>query len=197
MIGASVKVLQTIERDMRRASQGVQKAMSFAVSRAAYTAMSELVKGLKFGRLGLPKKQPLRVRGGKRIRARRSDTRPLANMFKGVIYRKLGFTAVTGAGLLGVTGKSMGAEFGFLGGTDLLDWYRRRAELHLDGYRIPLTDPELRAKKAEMGIHLKKTTTYAQVPARDPVGAYYRANARRLGRIVDDVFTAKMRGERV
>lgn len=195
MITTGIRVLHNIERDMRRESLTVQKAMSFAVSRAAYTASSELTKQLKLGRLGLQEKQPLKARGGKRLRSRKADRRPLVNLYKGVIYRKGGFGS--GAGFLRVTGKSMSAEYGFLGGSAQMDWYRERALKHLAGYRIPLTDPELRAKKAEMGIHLKKGTTYARVPARDPVGAYHRRNAGRLGRMIGDIFAAKMRGERV
>jgi len=190
MISAGFKIIHDIKNDMRKESLRTQKAMSWAVSRTAFIARKDLVQALKMGRLGLTPTAPLRT--GKKSRRK---SRPLAGLFKGVQYRKTGYR--TGGGGVKVTGKRISAEVGFLGGSAHMDWYRDIAEKHLTGYRLPLTDPDLRKKKAALGIHLKRDTTFSVVPARDPIGAFYRLNKDKLQRSIADIFGRKMRGERV
>jgi len=87
-------------------------------------------------------------------------------------------------------------EVGFRSVSAGTAWQAKIAEKSMTGYRWLISDKQRLALR-RVGIHLRKTTTSIQVPARDIMGAVLARERSRMLTNVVSLFNRKMSGERI
>lgn len=186
-----LKVRQDLKKWEKAERTRIHKAMSFALQRSSFLLRKDAQQDLKTGRLKLRKlswysdrsdprfKQPRGKRG--RGRLRRTRGRPLANLFRAIIYR--------------VDKRKLSAWVGFpqYGG---YSWATEIAEKSAEGYTWQYSERYKRFLHTR-GIHLKRSTTSARVPKRDIMAAVWDKYERKYLATLDDLVARKLRGEHI
>lgn len=185
------KLTTDLKRWSEKKKKEWRKAMSLALSKSSYELMSAAKQDLKTGKLGLrrlsymtdqsdPRFKKKRYR--KNVRARRMMERAsLTGLFRGITYKVDRNRLVSEVGFRGVGGTA---------------WQRRIAERSLHHYQWRYTD-EMRASLHKIGIHLRKTTTFGQVPARDVMGAVQDKYEKKTFQRINLLFLKRIAGERI
>lgn len=192
-----VKVTNDIEKWAKEEQARVNKAVVGSLYDATYALYQEARKGLRAGSLGLKERQVFqnlkqarketktRAAQGAKIRGGKAATIPLKGLTPGVLYK--------------VYKTEMRAEVGFIGSEAgakrIAQWAEETAGKHLPGYTI-LYNKDLKDKLHGMGIHLKKTTTQAQVASRSIIDQVNSKHGRMAMEKLEDSFKRKMAGER-
>jgi len=159
----------------------MQKAMSNAVSVEAFRLSKQSKPDLRQGKLGLKAKTKYRNDSkDKRYSLRGQNKKPMAALAPGIVYK--------------VDKKNLTASIGFLSFSK--KWMFESADKNVNDYRILYTPDEI-AKLHRKGIHLRKTTTSAQVPGRDIAGGIYLKNKNVIFQNIRSNFERKMAGERI
>jgi len=178
MITTGFKVLTDIKKIMDKEAERTQKMAHRAVHYEALRVKKQGSLLLKTGRLAL---EPLSVLPTKRKRKPRA---PLRGLFRGFIFKS--------------NRQTLTADIGFLGTSAGTAWQAKIAAKSIRGYRWIYTTRQ-REKLHEIGIHLRKGTTGAWVPARDIVKAVidHEGGQGKIARNIKNSFDARMRGEKV
>lgn len=178
MLKAGFKVLTDVNKIMKAEVARTQKAASLALSKEAYRLKTEGSFLLKTGKLSL---SPLSVlESGRKKKARA----PLRGLFRGLTYKVNRF--------------ALTAKVGFLAPSAGTEWQAKIADKSAAGYRW-IFPPRYRDYLHTQGIHLRKGTTAAQVPARDIMDALiaHEGGEHRIMQNISSNFNRKMQGERI
>lgn len=192
-----VKVTNDIEKWAKEEQARIDKAVVGSLYDATYALYQEAWRGLKMGKLGLKERQVLgNIRGvrkeikargteGVRIKGGKKSPLPLTSLYPGILYKVLKSEK---RGQVGFVGSELGAS-------GIQIWAEKMAGTHLPGYTI-LYNKDFRDKLHGMGVHLKKTTASASVPARDIMGTVNEKHGGMAMEKLEDSFRRKMAGER-
>jgi hypothetical protein len=181
MIGMVVRLGTDVEKIGRDKIRALNKATATAIQVEAFRLRKEAKAALRKGELGLRLTTPLRKKDGKTLR--RKPKAPLKKFAKGVIYK--------------MDKKNLIAEVGFVGTSAGASWQAKVLEKSIPGYRILFTDA-VKDRLHKMGIHLKKETRAADVPARDVMGAFLKQQTEaRIMTNIENNITRKLKGERI
>lgn len=188
MIDLSVKVIENLIHDMKAETQRVQKATSDGLKVAGFKHMRSMQTALKQGHLNLeplhPYRNPYHDKRYKRPSRRMEEpSKPMKTLAPGIKY-----FAPRGSRYF---------EFGFLEGSRTrTPRLTALAEKMVPGFRIMISD-DTKKYLHKIGIHMRKATAASNVPARDPVGNYYRMNRIGMEKDIADYIDAKLRGDRI
>lgn len=185
------KVVQNIIKDMQAETANIKTSLFTCLRVTGFNSMQKMRSDLKAGRLGLVPLTPYRnnMRYSKkypdhdpRYRSPRNVNvnTPMAYMAGGIRYNAI---------------KSQGiVEIGFLQEKSPKRFLQAVAALN--GFRTQISSDK-KVLLHTQGIHLRKSTSSIAVPARDPVGNFYRLNEAAMGAQIATNFARKMRGERI
>ena len=181
MFKVAFRQLQKASKLMEQEEKQLKKAASLAVTRTAYQLRRDASQGLKRGELGLAPRSVLRNRPRGYRQTRRA---PLSSLWRGIIYKS--------------DWKNLTADVGFLAVSEGTAWQAKIAEKSAHGYYWTYS-PGMRSRLHRMGIHLRKATTGARVPARDIMGHVLlkKGGEGAISREIRNKFERKMRGERI
>ena len=180
------KAARGIQKWADKKAADMRKAMSLALSKESYRLIGAVKMGLKKGTLGLkPKARYRNEPKAKAYRRSRKDRYPpfsSTGMLRGVTYK--------------VNKQNLSFEVGFRSVSAGTAWQAKIAEKSVTGYRWLISDKKRLALR-NIGVHLRKTTTSVQVPARDIMGAVLAREGSRMLTNVVALFNRKMSGERI
>ena len=178
------KAAREIQKWTDKKAAAMRKAMSLALSKEGYRLMGAVKMGLKKGTLGLKPKSKYRNEAGDKRYKRKRTYPPFSStgMLRGVSYK--------------VNKQNLSFEVGFRSVSAGTAWQAKIAEKSMTGYRWLISDREKMVLR-RVGIHLRKTTTSIQVPARDIMGAVLAQEGSRMLTNVITNFNRKMSGERI
>ena len=187
MLKTSFKVLTDIKKIVDAENKRILKAMSTALKVEAFRLKKEGAILLRKGELGLKQKTLLEykenAKGQRRKQSKKKSRVPFKSFAKGFLYK--------------FDPKTMSAQVGFVGTTAGTNWQAKIIKKSVPGYRW-LIKPGHRAALHKIGIHLKKTTTSADVPARDVIDAIIQHEGEaKILRNISTNFHRKMMGERI
>ncbi len=160
----------------------VLKAMEDAVKITAFGISKDMRNELKTGQIGLKPIQIYRNEAKDRRYKKKRNINPLNILAIGIIYKFFK--------------KDLRATIGFHGETGRTIWAKKFAGEHQTGTTIPYTD-YFKKKLIEKGIHIRKTTQNASVPARDIIGNFFAKHQSRVIELLKTNFQRKLRGERI
>jgi len=178
------KAAREIQKWTDKKAAAMRKAMSLALAKESYRLMGAVKVGLKKGTLGLKPKSKYRNEAGDKRYKRKRTYPPFSStgMLRGVSYS--------------VDKHDLSFEVGFRSVSAGTAWQAKIAEKSMTGYRWLISDKQRLALR-RVGIHLRKTTTSIQVPARDIMGAVLARERSRMLTNVVSLFNRKMSGERI
>ena len=185
MFKIAFRQLQKASKMMEQEERKLKKAASLAVTRTAYQLHRDAWRWLQRGQLGLKPLSVLHNRPkGYRRSKRKRNRDPLTSLGRGIVYKS--------------DWKNLTADVGFLAVSEGTAWQAKIAEKSAHGYYWTYS-PGMRARLHRMGIHLRKATTGARVPARDIMGHVLlkKGGDGAISREIRDKFERKMRGERI
>jgi len=163
------KAARGIQKWADKKAADMRKAMSVALATEGYRLYGAVRMGLKKGALGLkPKARYRNEPKDKAFRRSRKDRYPpfsSTGMLRGVSYK--------------VNKQNLSVEVGFRAVSAGTAWQAKIAEKSMAGYRWLISDKQKLALH-NIGIHLRKTTTSIQVPARDIMGAVLAREGSRM-----------------
>lgn len=177
VLKSGASILKAIEKDSAR----VRKAMGTAVKVEAFRFRKEGAEDLKKGQLEMKPLSVLQKKGGKKARARKAKA-PMKSFARGIIYK--------------FNKENLTARIGFIGTKPGAAWQARIAGKSIPGYQM-LYKPGQIEKLHAAGIHLRKGTTSAHVPARDIIGRMKEKHGVIALRNIKSNFERKLRGERI
>lgn len=170
-----IKGAEMLERWAENKNAQMRKAMEDSVKVTAFSLRKDMVKTLRQGELGLQPTTQSKMN-------RKKSKNPLAKLAMGIIYK--------------FNKRNLTATIGFHGDTARTKWTREYADRSDDGYSLIYTD-RLREVLHRQGIHIRKTTNYAVVPARDIIGNFFKRFQRIATERLKENFRKKLRGERI
>lgn len=170
-----IKGAELLEKWANDKNSQVNKAMLDAIKVTAYGLRKDMIRELRQGGLRFPPTTRSRMNPKK-------SKNPLAKLAVGVLYK--------------FNKEKMSATIGFHGDTPRTNWTRDFAARSDDSYTLVYTD-RMREVLHRAGIHLKKTTRSAFVPARDIISGFFRKYQTIALDRVKDNFRKKLRGERI
>jgi hypothetical protein len=192
-----MKITGDIQKWAKDEQARIDKALVGSLYDATYALYQQAKSGLKAGTLGLPERKAFqnlraarketKIRQDKsaKIRGGKAAAIPLKPLAGGVIYKVFKSEKRSEVGFIGQEG----------GAGRIAQWAEELAGKHQPGYTL-LYDKNLREKLHGMGIHLKKSTTSAQVPSRKIIGnVRTKYGLIALDKLADS-FERKMAGER-
>ncbi len=188
MIDLSVKIVENLVRDLEIETRRVRKAVNDGLKVAGFKHMRSMQADLKQGRLGLEPLHPYRnpshdLRFKKPPRSKEDPAKPMKLLAAGIKY-----FAPRGVGYF---------EFGFLEGSRTkTPRLTALAEKMVPGFII-MVSADTKKYLHRIGIHMRKSTSSVPVPARDPVGNYFRMHKGEMEKDAENFIAAKLRGETI
>jgi len=176
MLATSLKVGSTVYKELEKERRFLRTAAQVSLQKTSFEERTQIKADLKKGNLGLATKTKLQKGKKKRKSA------PLAKLMSGVFYT---VDKLTLKSQMGFTGTKPGAM-----------WQGPYAEKSIPGYQWVYTPKQIAALH-KRGIHLRKETTSAQVPARDIIGMAGAKDEPAIIANYNQYFARKMRGERI
>lgn len=176
MLKTSFKVLTDIKKIMDKESLRTRKAASTALKVEAFRLKKQGAMLLRKGRLRLTPLSRLKKKRGKK-------RTPFKSFARGFLYK--------------YDPKTMSAKIGFVGTTAGTSWQAKIVKKSIPGYRWLYSAAKI-ARLHKIGIHLRKTTTSADVPGRDVIDAIIQHEGEaKILRNISTNFNRKMMGERI
>jgi len=187
MLKAGFKVLTDVKKIVDKESKRTLKAASTALKVEAFRLKKQGAVLIKKGDLELKVKTLLEYKynqkGQRRKQSKKKSRVPFKSFARGFLYK--------------FDPETMSAQIGFVGTTAGTNWQAKIIKKSVPGYRW-LIKPGHRAALHKIGIHLKKTTTSADVPARDVIDAIIQHEGEaKILRNISTNFHRKMMGERI
>ena len=181
MIRIAAKIHGDAVAMMRKADGEIRKAMLTAIKVEAFQLRKQASADIRQDKLHLPPITELQYKNGRKQRKKKKRA-PLKTFSKWVRYK--------------VNPSELKAHIGFILENPDARWRAQVIERYQRASRI-YYDAGLIKKLHKRGIHIRKGTTSAVVPARDVVGAMMNITARDSGANITKNFHRKLKGERI